>query len=80
MPGEMVTWAILLDQLHNLGAAYNKLLGSTPSYQAKADNWVLRYSAPVLAMRERSWDFTPREVNKPLAGEQVFISLLCHWS
>ena len=80
MTSEMVTWAYLLDQVHNLGAAYSNSLESTPSYQARAKERVLLHSVPTVAMRERSWDFTPQEVNKPQAGEPTFIDLLFSWS
>ena len=72
--GEMVTWVSLLDQVHNLGAADSKPLKIPPVYQAKAELPFSSYSIPTLTMRERSWDFTPREVNKPLAGEQALLS------
>jgi hypothetical protein len=76
MTSEMVTWASLLDQVHNLGAAYSKSIESTASYQEKTENMVLPYSStPTLGMRKRSWDFTPHEVNKPLAGKRAFTGL-----
>jgi hypothetical protein len=81
MTSEMVTWASLLDQVHNLGAAYTKSIESTPIYREKAENRVLPYSStPTLGMRKRSWDFTPREVNKPLAGKKALTNPLYHWS
>ena len=81
MTSEMVNWASLLDQVHNLGAAYSKSIEGTPSYQEKAENMVLPYSStPTLGMRKRSWDFTPHEVNKPLAGKRAFTGLLCYRS
>ena len=66
--GEQVGWLKLLDQLHILQSGYNR----RRLYLDSAFYWQTgRMSWPAITFRERSWDFIPPDIIRPVATSTV---------
>ena len=69
--GDQVGWLALLDQLHSLQYKYK---GEATIFRPdSAVNWPLlnMMSCPAITLRERSWDFIPPDIIRPVATSTV---------